>query len=252
MNRYWTRIALGALLVFGLGLTGMVAIRKGKAEVRSLLTVAAARIPLQLANLKFRFDGRGLGDITGIEVNRNGPDDLGRVRVRVALSDRNDLETLRACAVTLDDVSRISDRTGFRCAGTTELEAGELTQLGEISFEPGSVTRPLYLPRHAVDRWRHSTIHSLEASLAKNARGGVEARGIFDVRGHAGSPQRGSFSLKADPNGAVISVRDDRGRALVDFTAGANGVNLNLRDRDGRNLIKLLADSLGAALRVRN
>ncbi len=251
MNRYWSRIALGALLVFGLGLTGMVAIRRGKAEVKSLLTVAAGRLPLQLANLKFRFDGRGLGEITGIEVNRNGLNDLGRVRVRVALRDRNDLETLRACAVTLEDVSRISDRTGFRCAGTTELEAGEFTRVGEISFEPGNVTRPLYLPSHAVDRWRHSNIRALEASLAQNGRGGVEARGIFDVQGHAGSPQRGSFSLKADPHGAAISVRDDRGRALVDFTAGANGVSLNVRDRDGKNLIKLLADSLGAALRAR-
>jgi len=251
MNRYWTRITLGALLVFCLGMTGIVAVRKGKAKVESLLTAAGTRIPLQLANLKFRFDGRGLGDITGIDLNRSGPDDVGRVRVQVALNDANDLEGLRTCALTLDDDSRISDRLGFRCAGTTEMEAGEFVELGEVTFEPGKVTRPLYLPQHAVNRWRHSGIQSLDASLARDSHGGVQARGNFDVRNHSGLPQRGSFSLKADPNGAVISVRDDRGRALLDFSAGDLGVKLNIRDREGRNLIRLLADSLGAALRIR-
>lgn len=252
MNRYWTRIAVGALLVFCLGMTGILAVRKGKAEVKNLLTAAGTRIPLQLANLKFRFDGRGLGDITGIEVNRSGPDDLGRVRVRVALDDLKALESLRACALTIDGVARVSDRVGFRCARTTEIEAGEFVKLGDVTFEPGNVTRPLYLPQQAVHRWRHSDVRSLDASLAKDGHGGVEARGNFDIGDHRGSPQRGSFSLKADPNGAVISVRDDRGRAIVDFTAGELGVKLNIRDREGRNLLRLLADSLGAALKVRN
>lgn len=252
MDRYWTRIALGALLVFGIGMTGIFAVRKGKAEVKSLLTAAGTRIPLKLANLKFRFDGQSLGDITGIDVNRTGPDDVGRVKVRVALNDVSDLESLRACGLTVDDVTRISDRIGFRCAAAAELEAGDFVKLGDITFEPGSLTRPLYLPRHAVDRWRHSDVQRLDASLSRNSRGGVEARGNFDVHDHAGASQRGSFSLTANPGGAAISVRDNAGRALLDFTSGEHGVKLSIRDREGRNLIRLLADSLGAALKVRH
>ena len=84
------------------------------------------------------------------------------------------------------------------------------------------------------------------------ANGGVKAKGSFDVRNHDGSPERGSFTLEADSDGAVISVRDDQGRSLVNFRADHNGVNLNVRDRHGKNLLKLLADSLGAALNIRH
>lgn len=252
MNRYWTRIGLGALIVFCLGMTGIFAVRKGTAEVKSLLTAAGTRIPHELTNLKFRFDGRSLGDITALELSRNGRDDVGKVRVRVALNEVQDLDVLRDCALTLDDASGRADRLGFRCASSGELESGDFVKLGEVTFDPGSVTRPLYLMQHDAGRWRRSGVESLDVSLLKDGAGGVEARGNFDVRDHNGSPRRGSFSLKADPNAAAFSVRDDRGRSLVDFSAGAGGVQLNIRDREGRNLIRLLADSVGAAIQARH
>jgi len=44
-------------------------------------------------------------------------------------------------------------------------------------------------------------------------------------------------------SGAIISVRDDQGRSLVEFRSDQNGVNLSLKDRHGRNLLKLLAEA---------
>ena len=58
--------------------------------------------------------------------------------------------------------------------------------------------------------------------------------------------------LRADSQGAVMSVRDENNHPLVDFRASGNSLNLNIRDRQGRNLLRLLADSLGAALRVKH
>jgi hypothetical protein len=250
MNRYWLRIALGALLVFGLGVGAMAAVRKGKAEVSQFLASASRRIPLQLAHLKFRFEGRNIGEVSGIDVQRTGPEDPGRVTIRVDLTEAGDLELLRDCSLMADDAAHLRERLDFRCADRAELEAGDLVKSGEITFEPGAVTRPLLLLRRDVDRWRSSEIRSLDASLARDDRGGVRAKGNFDVRSRGG-PERGSFTLQADSQGAVISVHDDAGRSLVDFKADHNGVKLNIRDRHGRNLIRMLADSIGAALKVR-
>ena len=249
MNRYWLRIALGALLVFCIGTAAMAAVRKGKAGVGHLLATAGARIPLQLANLKFRFEGSNVGNVTGIDIQRTAPDDPGRVTVRVALTDANDIEALRDCSLTTDDLAHLNERTGFRCAAPAERGAGDLVEIGRIVFEPGPVTRPLYLLQRDVNHWRRSDIRSLNASLNTSAHGGVRARGNFDIR-NQGGPEKGSFTLQADSEGAVISVKDDAGRSLVDFRADQAGVKLNVRDRGGRSLIKLLADSLGAALRV--
>jgi hypothetical protein len=249
MNRYWLRIGLGALLIFVIGTAAMAAVRKGKAEFRHFLATAGTRIPLQLANLKFRFDGRSLGKVTGIDFQRTAPADPGRVTVRVALADGADMDALRDCSLTTDDLSHLDGQTGFRCAAPAELGAGDLVETGKIIFEPGTVSRPLYLLQRDVDRWRRSEVRSLDASLNASGHGGVQARGNFDI-GSQGGPQKGSFTLQADSQGAVISVKDDAGRSLLDFHADQNGVNLNLRDRRGRNLIKLLADSLGAALKV--
>lgn len=250
MNRYWLRIGLGALLVFVLGVSAMAAVRKGKTEVNQFLATVGTRIPLQLAHLKFRFEGRNIGEVSRIDIQRTGPADPGRVTIRVDLADADDLEPIRACTLTTDDLTNLDKRLGFRCADQAELDADDLVQSGEITFEPGSVTRPLLLLRRDVERWRNSDIRRLDASLTTDDRGGVRARGNFDVRSDRG-PERGSFTLEADSQGAVISVHDDAGRSLVDFKADHNGVKLSIRDSHGRNLIRLLADSIGAALKVR-
>ena len=252
MNRYWTRIALGAVLVFCLGMSATVAVRKGKSEVRSLLATVARRLPLKLAHLGFRLDGRRLGNLTGLEVRRAGVEDVGRVTVRVQLDSPDDLATLASCSLTAESFRGFDDQTGFRCAGDSEVGGGELVKLGEVVFQPGDLARPLYLQRQDAERWRRSDIRSLDASMVTDARGAVRAQGTYDVLGHQGNAERGSFNLKADSQGAMISVRDDQGRALVDFRADEHGLNLNIRDRHGRNLVKMLADSLGAALRIKH
>ena len=250
MNRYWTRIAIGAILVFCLGMSATVAVRKGKAEVRSLLATVSRKLPLKLAHMGFRLDGRRLGDLTGLEIQRTGPEDLGRVTVRVHLESPDDLAALASCSLTAQGFRGFDDQTGFRCAEGSELGGDQLVKLGEVIFEPGDLTRPLFLQRADAERWRHSDVRSLNASMVTDGRGAVRAQGTYDLMSHRGSQERGSFNMKADSQGAIISVRDDQGRALVDLRADEHGFNLNIRDRHGRNLVKMLADSLGAALRV--
>jgi len=251
MNRYWTRIALGALIVFALGLTGMLAVKEAKARVGTLLSTAASRIPLQLAHLNFRLRGEQIGRVTGIDVVRADSARLGRVTIRVALDGDAAVDGLRECTLTADDLEHWNSRTGFRCAAEAELN-GDLVEVGEVVFQPGDFSRPLLLAGETTDRWRNSGVRALDASMRADGNGGVTARGRYDLAGGRDGLERGTFSLQADSGGAIISVRDHQGRSLVDFRADQNGVNLNLRDRHGRNLLKLLADSLGAAIMVRH
>jgi hypothetical protein len=227
-RRYWTRVALGALLVFGLGLAGLAAVSRGKAEVRSLLSTAAMQLPLKLAKLEFQLDGRGLGTVSGINVQRSNPADPGRVKLEVALADPADLRALESCRLTSDDLDRFPHTTGFRCAEAAEIEAG-LVQMGEVVFQPSELVRPLYLPSHTIERWNGSGVRSLDASLTADGRGGVTGRGRFEVaKAHRGV-KRGTFRLQADARGAVISVQDHLGRSLFDFSANGEGVSVKVR-----------------------
>ena len=250
MKRYWIRIALGALLIFGCGLAGLAAVRKGKAEVRNFLATTASRLPLKFANIGFQLDGRHIGELTGLDIVRNGPGEIGQVTGHVELTDPEAVDKLSDCALTLDDARHLNTHSSFSCAEPAELQGDALVQVGEFIFQPGKLVRPLYLSSRVVDEWRRSDIQQLEASLTRDGRGGVRANGTFGVLDRQRGPQRGSFVLHADSQGAVFSVRDEANNPLIDFSASHGGLNLNIHDRHGRNLLRLLADSLGAALRV--
>ena len=250
MKRYWIRIALGALLIFGCGLAGLAAVRKGKAEVRNFLATTARRLPLTFANIGFRLDGRHIGEVTSLDIARNGPSDIGKLTGHVELSSGDAVDALSECSLTLEDTRHLNTQSSFTCAGATDLESGNLVKVGEFIFEPGKLVRPLYLPAEVVADWRRSDIQQLEASLARDGHGGVRANGSFGVLDREHGPQSGTFELRADSQGAAFSVRDADNRPLVDFSATHGGLNLNVRDRQGRNLLRLIADSIGAALKL--
>jgi hypothetical protein len=169
-----------------------------------------------------------VGDVTGVDVRRSGPEDVGRATVRVRLSDAGALDALRECSLTVDRHQRFDDRSGFRCADADALARENLVEVGEVIFDPGNLGRPLYLSRHDVERWRHSDIRGLNASLTSSPDGGVQAEGTYDLLDH-GSSKQGSFSLKADSQGAVVSVRDGQGRPVLDLHANKDGINLKVR-----------------------
>ena len=229
MNRqYWTRVALGALLVFGLGLAGLAAVNRGTAEVRSLVSTAAMQLPLQLARLDFSLDGRKIGTVSAIEVQRTSRADPGRVKLQVALADASDLGALESCRLTSDDLDRFPQTSGFRCADAAEISAG-LVEMGQVVFQPAELVRPLYLPGHTIARWRRAGVRSLDASLTADGRGGVTGRGRFElVEAHHGV-ERGTFRLDADERGAVISVQDHLGRSLFNFSATDHGVSVKIK-----------------------
>lgn len=188
-NRYWLKIALGIALVFTLGLAGMAGARRGKAEVKGFLTTAATRIPLEVANIQFRLDGRSLGRFSGLDISRDGAPGT-RIALAVKLADLAQLEALKACALTTDEARHFNPGSTFRCALPAELADGRLAEAGSITFEPGGVTRPLMLPADIAARLRHA-----DASRAR-------------------------VSIQSSGDQVQVKVTDRNGRKVVDVKAG--------------------------------
>lgn len=252
MHRYWARIAFGALLVFCLGMAGLTAVRKGKEQVGHLLASAATKLPLRLANIGFRFEGRRIGELTALDLVRKSSDELGRLTGHVELGDAAAVATLGDCPLTLHGTRRWSERTSFACATRSELDSGELVEVGTMVFQPGGFSRTLYLPVEVVADWKHAGIERLDASLSRDDHGGMKASGSFGLLSRRSGTRSGSFDLRADSGGALLSVRDEHNRPIVDLQATSTGFHLNISDKHGRNLLRLLADSLGAALKIRD
>src|ERR1044071_9858153 len=133
MKRYWIRIALGALLIFGCGLVGLPRVRKGKAEVRNFLAPAARRLPLTFANIGFHLDGRHIGELTRLDIARNGPADIGKVTGHVELSSTDGLDALGNCSLTLENTRHLNTHSSFSCAAAADLENGNLVKVDRKS-----------------------------------------------------------------------------------------------------------------------
>lgn len=240
MNRYWIRIAIGAVVIFAFGLMGITAFNRGKAKVGQLLATVGTSIPMQLAHLPIEFDGRRLGELRNLTVQRASPSEVGTVAMTVALEDAADLADLGDCALTLDRLNDWDDGGGFRCAAPGE--ADRLVEIGKVTFEPGGVTRPFSISRHDADRWQRSEVRSLDASLTTDAAGGVTAGGSFELATRHHGIERGSFSLRATEAGAEVSVKDARGRSLFEFHSDGSGVRFDLKEGRALGLVKLLTD----------
>jgi hypothetical protein len=231
MQRYWLRIALGALLVFALGMAAMTMLRRGRDHVKTMLATVAGQIPNRLANLPVRLDGRRIASVERVEVDRRDRDEIGRIRLTARLDDPALVPRLRECDLVTTDARHLAAGGSFRCAGTGDLERGPYRRFGEITFEPGALTRPVYLPERDVEDWRRTGIRRLTARFDRAADGSVRALGSYDFDSKHGRREHGTFDLQADAEGggARFTVRDAEGRELVRFRADASGLSLSVK-----------------------
>ncbi|MGH7560671.1 MAG: hypothetical protein ACRENB_06610 [Gemmatimonadales bacterium] len=225
MRGYWWKIGLGAAMVFALGLTVVSVVNAGKSRVKSMLATAGGRLPVRITDLPFRLEGRHIGDLSGVEVRRQSAGEVGEVVIRVELSDAAYLPELAACDVAAGRVHHWKRSPRFRCADAAEIATGELGRLGDIVFEPGGLRRPIYLDARDLDRWKRSDVRALDANLVR-VGDGIRASGRFDLMPDHGRPERGTFDLVAGDGGARFVVRDERGREIVNFSAGDHGLNI--------------------------
>lgn len=164
---YWGKIALTAGIIFVVGYGGISVVRATKRQlVRAVETNADITIPL--AFLPFNFDGAKAGTFRRVVFHRSSPETVQSVDATVRVTDSALVQKLRGCTVTVDDPSRLSERSSFRCVVSDSL----MTAFGSLivtTMQNGEWARaaviPLVLPLDVARRIQGHEAQSHAAEL---------------------------------------------------------------------------------------
>lgn len=228
MRRYWLRIAAGALGIFAIGMLVVSLSREGIEHARGYFD-RASTFNIPFAIIPFKFDGRSVGSIRQISLDRAGPDDIRGVRLVVRLDEGVDPAPWSGCALSATGLQDIDERTTFTCAPSP---SGEMVSFGQVTFEPTGQVAELMVPAAELGAWSSQGRAGPAAAVTEAQRAVVEA--------------------KAGATRALLHVRDSKGRDVVQLNADSAGAFLRIRDRQGREVVKLRADSGGVVLQVRD
>ena len=160
MRNYWMRIALGALAIFTVGMTGRALINHGIGSVKGVVE-GSGPLSIPLAFIPFELSGNKLGTFERVTLERTAPRSVSSVRLEVKLADSTLARGLEGCrlAANLDkdahgehniniERGRFAEGT-FWCANDAATDTA-LVEYGQAVFRPGDVTVPLYLPQGLV------------------------------------------------------------------------------------------------------
>ena len=224
MQRYWLRIALGALVVFAIGMGAISIYRKGVRKV-SAIANSADPITIPLAMLPFQLDGAHLGQIEKVQIRRDAPKRVSGVGlvVKLAASAPGDLPS--PCLLTVrDDVDQHGPQ--FHCATAADSLADSLTVFGDVRFQPGEEVRSFYLPARVIEDWR-----SGRRKLAHFDGDSILGSSGTVIRVDSDSGDT-ALELEARPDGARLRIGGDS--AQVELRATAAGAHLMVRSDTGR------------------
>jgi hypothetical protein len=161
MRNYWTRIALGALAIFIVGMLARALINRGLGGVRGVVE-GSGPISIPLAFIPFKLEGEKLGSLKRVTLVRETPQKVTNVELEIELSDSILARGLEGCRLAANPDSEGEDHRdvniqrgpfehgNFWCAGDDSASVA-LVEYGQAVFRPGYVTVPLLLPRDLVD-----------------------------------------------------------------------------------------------------
>jgi hypothetical protein len=239
MQRYWIRIAVGALAVFTVGMVSISLVRRVIARAQALAR-SDRPIGIPLALLPFRLAGDQLGTVRRLELLRSSPGEVSGVRLTVRLQDSTSAAGLRDCAVTLRGIELFGGRQGFVCSSQADSAAERLEKIGEIIVEPGGLVRALFVPGDRARTWRAGLYDTVAARAELEA---LKAERLADSTARA-------VVVRADSTRAVIDIQGDSSQSLVRIRADSHGALLRVRNRAGKDIVRLHADSTGASLTI--
>ncbi len=250
MDRFWGKIGLGALGIFGLGMGGVTLAKKGIHELKTAavdgpVQAALQNLPTDLLN--FRLDGRRIGKVRSVDISHEDEWSSKSVVMTVALEANRAPDDLGDCRLATETMDRRKDAS-FRCVDSDEIADENLVEIGTVKFEPDAITRPLFIRERDVRKLNQSDVRSLTANLHSDDGKTVQGQAKFDVSSGHGARHRGTVKVDASDGRAVIEINGENGEELFRLRADDNGVLINARDKRGRNLLKLLAGETGVHL----
>ncbi len=186
MTKYWIKIIVGALLIFGAGLALWLTAKKGVHTVRTVMETAdPITIPIKFAD--FRVDGASIGKLEQVRLLRSAPKVIEGVEVTVRLDSAAVGERLRACTMRIDDIEHLDAQTTFVCVTPENPGAvGSFEPFGHVLIEGTDIVMPLLLPAAAVQDLKRQTgngplipdvpvVPSVPSVAAPGADAGAEA-----------------------------------------------------------------------------
>ena len=240
MQSLWGRIGLGAGAVFVMGMLVVTGARKaGSAASGTVREALLATSNVQaahdaLADLPFHLAHQRIGTIKHFNIERSHSGDLPRVVFDVELANADDVRLVRDCDLLMGSESRGDFDFDFACARS----GADLVRVGEVSFEPGGVVRPLVVARVHEGKLRQGDPFKASADLGGALR--------IDARGEAGELVR----ILAGEGKASLYVQDGLEPAMVKFLADSNGASMVVRDKNGREIVRMQAGEGGFQLTV--
>ncbi len=267
MRNMWTRIGVGALCIFAMGMMLITLLRGARESGRSALLgflgaedasaatqlqlpgapatsavlpiVASRRLAGDLARLAqlhggpnsdmaFVLEGRRLGTIQRLSIRRAHRGQLPEVSLQVVITDPAEAGRLKECDLIPDHGSRLAGDDGFSCAGS---DATGLVTVGSARLEPFGFTRPIRLTQDAVTEMGDGEPFEVSA----NADG--------QVRVTATGKDGGGVQVRSLGDGAAIRIDDALGRAIFRLLADSTGATMRMRGKDGRDIIRMDASA---------
>ena len=149
MGKYWIKILVGALAIFGVGFVLFSTGRRLVGEIKS-----DHDLTIPLGNfITFNLNGEKLGTLRSLTIKRNAPHSLAGFGIRVRLTDTLGAAKVRNCMVSVTDPEHIDEKTMFFClkSDTGYTTFGEFR--ADLRMEDGNVSTtvlPLYLPAQVV------------------------------------------------------------------------------------------------------
>jgi hypothetical protein len=180
MRNYWLRIALGAAVIFTVGMIGITLARQGVSHVRHVVE-GSGPISLPLAFIPFTLNGEKLGTVSRVVLERDAPKEISGVELEIKLRDSVVARGLEGCHLTANfdeqhhptgapvQTLRLSPGV-FTCLLDGD-SAPAFQEFGRAIFQPGNVIVPLLLPNDMVNDLRHGEFDtSSEDSVAAVAQ----------------------------------------------------------------------------------
>lgn len=268
MNALWTKIGLGALGIFTIGMVGVEAVHHAADSVSRKMasfmpaahhTTADGVLPAsveqvaepmaRLAGLKylvpgsqgsepremtFRLDGRKVGIIRRMVIQRNTAGEIPAMNMTVDLSDDLAGSALANCDLLLAVDHGDGIDQGFRCA---HADAPGTVAVGWARFEPDGKTRPIAVSARSSQDL--STGGPFKATIED---GKVE----FMANGKDGA----GVQIHADEGTARIRINDGLGKAIFGLLADSTGAQLHVRGKNGKDIVRMEASEGGFSLVV--
>lgn len=217
MRKYWAKIILAALLIFGVGF-GLVSAARG---VKNKF-VSGKDIEIPLGSfIGFNLSGTRLGSIRSLTIQRSSPKVITGFEIRARLTDSSGFAQMEKCHVSVNDIQHIDERTHFICLPSDSgyVPFGQLR--AELRAEDGemrTLVLPLLLPPEAVaDIQNHADAPG--APISDSTAAAIESR----VRVQSQVYRDSLKAVDLDDRAAKANATASRYKQRADSLRGLHG-----------------------------